>query len=197
MVEILILKQELHDCKCFIELSYLFFFFFLFLFFVFASLFFCFVVLCFGYFLRLILINGFFVFCCFVLFFIFCFFVLSSHNIYGPQGTWRGGREKAPAAFCRKAAVSKKGDKVSIWGDGKQTRSFCYVDDCVEGVLRLMKSDYDKPVNIGSDVMIDMNGLMTLALKCAGKEKDVEIKHISGPCVCISLFLLILHFLCH
>ena len=116
------------------------------------------------------------------------------HNIYGPHGTWWGGREKAPAAFCRKAVVAEKGGKVDIWGDGKQTRSFCYIDDCVEGVLRLMKSDYDKPVNIGSDVMIDMNGLMTLALKCAGKDQDVKLEHIKGPCVKFLFFILFFVF---
>jgi len=103
------------------------------------------------------------------------------HNIYGPHGTWRGGREKAPAAFCRKAAVAEKGSIVEIWGDGKQTRSFCYVDDCVEGILRLMKSDYDKPVNIGSDEMISINGLCELALSFDKKQDLVKIKHIEGP----------------
>merc|ERR1719203_1889928 len=103
------------------------------------------------------------------------------HNIYGPHGTWRGGREKAPAAFCRKAAVAEKGSTLEIWGDGLQTRSFCYVDDCVEGILRLMKSDYDKPVNIGSDEMISINGLSSLALSFDGKEDFVKIKHIPGP----------------
>jgi len=103
------------------------------------------------------------------------------HNIYGPHGTWRGGREKAPAAFCRKAAVAEKGSTLEIWGDGKQTRSFCYVDDCVEGILRLMRSDYDKPVNIGSDEMISINDLCTLALSFDGKEGVVERKHIPGP----------------
>merc|ERR1712083_957537 len=103
------------------------------------------------------------------------------HNIYGPHGTWRGGREKAPAAFCRKAAVAEKGSTLEIWGDGLQTRSFCFVDDCVEGVLRLMRSDYDKPVNIGSDEMISINGLSSLALSFDGKEDFVKIKHIPGP----------------
>jgi len=103
------------------------------------------------------------------------------HNIYGPHGTWRGGREKAPAAFCRKAAVAEKGSKVEIWGDGLQTRSFCYVDDCVEGILRLMKSDYDKPINIGSDEMISINNLCKMALSFDKKEELVEIKHIPGP----------------
>jgi len=101
------------------------------------------------------------------------------HNIYGPYGTWCGGREKAPAAFCRKAAASKDGDELDIWGDGKQTRSFCYVDDCVEGIIRLMHSDYDKPVNIGSDEMVDMNYLLSLA--CSFDKRKVTFKHIPGP----------------
>eukprot|EP00484_Ammonia_sp_Unknown_P025282 CAMPEP_0197046802 /NCGR_PEP_ID=MMETSP1384-20130603/22427_1 /TAXON_ID=29189 /ORGANISM="Ammonia sp." /LENGTH=357 /DNA_ID=CAMNT_0042478641 /DNA_START=49 /DNA_END=1122 /DNA_ORIENTATION=- len=103
------------------------------------------------------------------------------HNIYGPYGTWRGGREKAPAAFCRKAAVAEKGSVLEIWGDGKQTRSFCFVDDCVEGILRLMKSDYDKPINIGSDEMISINDLCKLALSFDKKEDFVQLKHIPGP----------------
>lgn len=99
------------------------------------------------------------------------------HNIYGPQGTWKGGREKFPAACCRKVIASK--DKVEMWGDGKQTRSFCIVDDCVEGVLRLTKSDYAKPLNIGSDVLISMNDLMRLAMSF--EDKNLEIFHIPGP----------------
>lgn len=101
------------------------------------------------------------------------------HNIYGPFGTWKGGREKAPAAFCRKAAACKDGDILDIWGDGKQTRSFCYVDDCVEGILRIMHSDYDKPLNLGSDEMIDMNGLLKMA--CSFGDRKVTFKHIPGP----------------
>jgi len=77
------------------------------------------------------------------------------HNIYGPYGTWKGGREKAPAAFIRKAICADK--EFEMWGNGKQTRSFCYIDDCVEGILRLMVSDYKKPLNIGSDEMVSMN----------------------------------------
>jgi len=103
------------------------------------------------------------------------------HNIYGPHGTWRGGREKAPAAFSRKVAVAKKGEEVEIWGDGEQTRSFCYIDDCVEGILRIMKSDYDKPINLGSDEMISMNDMVKLALSFDKKEKDIGLKHIPGP----------------
>jgi len=100
------------------------------------------------------------------------------HNIYGPQGTWKGGREKSPAAFCRKALTCTS--EFEMWGDGKQTRSFCFIDDCVEGVLRLMRSDYSKPLNIGSDEMVSMNEMAHLALSFAGKE-NVAIKHIPGP----------------
>jgi GDP-D-mannose 3',5'-epimerase len=99
------------------------------------------------------------------------------HNIYGPQGTWKGGREKAPAAFLRKAIVSAK--DFEVWGDGHQTRSFCYVDDCVEGVLRLMRSDYNKPLNLGSEEMVSMNHMAALALKAIGK--DLPLRHIPGP----------------
>jgi len=104
------------------------------------------------------------------------------HNIYGPHGTWKGGREKAPAAFCRKAAATKnvEGAQMEIWGDGKQTRSFCIVDDCVEGVLRLMISDYRLPLNMGSDEMVDMNEMAALALSFDNKDK-VTFKHIPGP----------------
>jgi GDP-D-mannose 3',5'-epimerase len=99
------------------------------------------------------------------------------HNIYGPQGTWKGGREKAPAAFCRKALVSEK--EFEMWGNGLQTRSFCLIDDCVEGILRIMRSDYSKPLNLGSDEMVSMNEMARLALSFAGK--DIPIKHIPGP----------------
>merc|ERR1712048_286409 len=91
----------------------------------------------------------------------------------------KGGREKAPAAFCRKAAACKDGDVLDIWGDGKQTRSFCYVDDCVEGILRIMHSDYDKPLNLGSDEMITMNDFLAMAVGFSGK--SVTYKHIPGP----------------
>jgi len=104
------------------------------------------------------------------------------HNIYGPQGTWRGGREKAPAAFCRKAAAleNKDGAQMEIWGDGKQTRSFCLVDDCVEGIIRLMISTYKLPLNLGSDEMVDMNEMARMALSFDKKDK-VKLKHIEGP----------------
>jgi GDP-D-mannose 3',5'-epimerase len=99
------------------------------------------------------------------------------HNIYGPFGTWKGGREKAPAAFSRKAITSTK--EFEMWGNGLQTRSFCYIDDCVEGILRLMVSDYKKPLNIGSDEMVSMNFMASLVLGFKGD--DLPIKHIPGP----------------
>jgi len=99
------------------------------------------------------------------------------HNIYGPQGTWKGGREKAPAAFCRKVLTSEK--EFEMWGDGEQTRSFCLVDDCVEGILRLMRSDFRDPINIGSDEMVSMNDMAKMMMRIVGKE--IPIKHIPGP----------------
>lgn len=100
------------------------------------------------------------------------------HNIYGPYGTWKGGKEKAPAAFARKAIVAT--DYVEVWGNGEQTRSFCYINDCVEGILLLMNSDYNKPLNIGSDYLISVNDLAVLALRLVNK-KDIELRHIPGP----------------
>jgi GDP-D-mannose 3',5'-epimerase len=100
------------------------------------------------------------------------------HNIYGPCGTWKGGREKAPAAFCRKAITST--DSFEMWGNGKQTRSFCYIDDAVEGILRLMASDYKKPLNVGSDEMVSMNQMADLVKGFAGKA-ELPTKHIPGP----------------
>ena len=100
------------------------------------------------------------------------------HNIYGPFGTWKGGREKAPAAFCRKAATSV--DEVEMWGDGKQTRSFTFIDDCVEGILRLMDSDYNKPLNVGSSEMVSMNHMAAIAKSFDGKD-DLRMNHIPGP----------------
>jgi len=99
------------------------------------------------------------------------------HNIYGPRGTWQGGREKAPAAFCRKAITSTK--EFEMWGDGKQTRSFTFIDDCVEGVLRLTFSDCDVPLNLGSTEMVDMNEFARIALSF--DDKTLPIKHIDGP----------------
>jgi len=102
------------------------------------------------------------------------------HNIFGPLGTWQGGKEKSPAAICRKIAYAKSGDEIEIWGDGNQTRSFLYIDQCVEGVMRLMASEtFDGPVNIGSSVMISINGLVKIVSDIAGK--DIRIKHIDGP----------------
>lgn len=99
------------------------------------------------------------------------------HNIYGPRGTWQGGREKAPAAFCRKAITSEK--EFEMWGDGLQTRSFTFIDDCVEGVLRLTFSDCDVPINLGSTEMVSMNEFADIAISFEGK--DLPIKHIDGP----------------
>ena len=101
------------------------------------------------------------------------------HNIFGPEGTWRGGREKAPAAICRKVAEAEAGGEIEIWGDGKQTRTFLYVDECLEGVRRLMDSDFSGPVNIGSDEMVSITQLAELAMKIA--DKTLRIKHIEGP----------------
>ena len=101
------------------------------------------------------------------------------HNIFGPEGTWDGGKEKAPAAVCRKIARARSGDAIEIWGDGLQTRSFLYVDECVEGTLRLTRSDFEGPVNIGSDEMVTINQLVDLVADIAGK--TVEKNHIPGP----------------
>ncbi len=101
------------------------------------------------------------------------------HNIFGPMGTWQGGKEKAPAAICRKVALAKDGDEIEIWGDGKQTRSFLYIDECLEGITRLMRSDFSGPVNIGSEEMVTINHLANLAAEAAGKR--IHLKHIDGP----------------
>jgi len=101
------------------------------------------------------------------------------HNIFGPQGTWDGGREKAPAALCRKVAEVEDGAGIEIWGDGTQTRSFLYIDECLEGVTRLMRSDWIGPVNIGSEEMVSINKLAAMIMKIAGK--SLSIKHIPGP----------------
>ncbi|HZB93562.1 MAG TPA: NAD-dependent epimerase/dehydratase family protein, partial [Stellaceae bacterium] len=101
------------------------------------------------------------------------------HNIFGPEGTWQGGREKAPAALSRKVAETEDGGAIQIWGDGKQTRSFLYVDECIEGSLRLMRSDFTGPVNIGSDEMVTINELAGMIIDIAGKRLAVE--HIKGP----------------
>ncbi len=101
------------------------------------------------------------------------------HNIFGPEGTWTGGKEKAPAAMCRKVAETPNGGVMEIWGDGKQTRSFLYIDECLEGVRRLMDSDFSGPVNIGSEEMISINNLAKMAMDIA--DKKINIKHIDGP----------------
>lgn len=103
------------------------------------------------------------------------------HNIYGPLGTWTGGREKAPAAMCRKVAEAKLSGNhvIEIWGDGEQTRSFCYVDDCCEGVYRLMRSDHAEPLNLGQDRLVTINELADIVAGVAGIE--IEKKHIPGP----------------
>ncbi len=101
------------------------------------------------------------------------------HNIFGPEGTWEGGREKAPAAICRKVAMASDGEVVEVWGDGLQTRSFLYVDECVEGTIRLMRSNFTGPVNIGSDEMISINNLLAIVAQIAGKK--LQRKNIPGP----------------
>lgn len=101
------------------------------------------------------------------------------HNIFGPEGAWNNGREKAPAAICRKIAEAPEGGSIEIWGDGKQTRSFLYIDECIEAVLRLMRSNFTGPVNIGSEEMIAIGGLAELVMKIA--KKNLKIVNISGP----------------
>lgn len=97
------------------------------------------------------------------------------HNIYGPYGIYKGGREKAPAALCRKVAEASDPGELEIWGDGKQTRSFCYIDDCLEGTIRLMNSNYSKPLNIGSDELVTINQLADYIIEVSGK--DITKKH--------------------
>jgi nucleoside-diphosphate-sugar epimerase len=101
------------------------------------------------------------------------------HNIFGPEGAWNNGREKAPGVFCRKVAETEDGGEIKMWGDGKQTRSFLYIDECLDGVRRLMDSDFLGPVNIGSEEMITINGLANMIMDIAGKK--LRIKHIEGP----------------
>src|SRR5215204_110706 len=107
--------------------------------------------------------------------------IVRFHNIFGPLGTWEGGREKAPAALCRKIAVAKLtgNDEIEIWGDGEQTRSFCYIDDCVEGLYRLMRSDYREPLNLGQDRMISINELADIIAEIAGV--SIVKRHVPGP----------------
>ena len=101
------------------------------------------------------------------------------HNIFGPKGTWKGGKEKAPAAVCRKVAEAVQDGEIEVWGDGKQTRSFLYIDECIDAIRRLVNSDFTGPVNIGSEEMITINDLVKMVAKVAGK--TIKIKNISGP----------------
>jgi GDP-D-mannose 3',5'-epimerase len=107
--------------------------------------------------------------------------IVRFHNIFGPLGTWEGGREKAPAALSRKIALAKlsKSDEIEIWGDGQQTRSFCYIDDCVNGIYKLMRSDYHLPLNLGQDRMVTVDELADLIATAAGVK--IRKKHIDGP----------------
>jgi GDP-D-mannose 3', 5'-epimerase len=106
--------------------------------------------------------------------------VLRFHNIYGPLGTYDGGREKAPAALCRKVALAEVGGEIEIWGDGKQTRSFCYIDDCIEGIIRTMRSDCTEVLNMGTDHLVSINELAQTILDIAGK-RGIRIRHVKGP----------------
>lgn len=102
------------------------------------------------------------------------------HNIFGPEGTWDGGREKAPAAICRKIAEAENVDEIEVWGDGKQTRSFLYIDECIDATRRMMShSDFIGPLNIGSEEMVTINELVAITAKVAGK--TISTKHIPGP----------------
>lgn len=101
------------------------------------------------------------------------------HNIYGPCGTYEGGREKAPAALCRKVASAKDGDKIQVWGTGNQTRSFLYIDDCIDATTKLMRSDFTGPVNIGSEEMIAINNFAKMVIEISGKKLSIE--NIDGP----------------
>ncbi len=106
--------------------------------------------------------------------------IVRFHNIYGPYGTYDGGREKVPAALCRKVALAEPGGSIEIWGDGEQTRSFCHVDDCVDGIYRLMQSDHREPINLGTERMISINDLAQIVLTIAGKQ-GISLKHVEGP----------------
>jgi nucleoside-diphosphate-sugar epimerase len=107
--------------------------------------------------------------------------IVRFHNIFGPYGTWEGGREKAPAALCRKIAVAKLtgNPEVEVWGDGEQTRSFCYIEDCVEGIHRLMRSDFAEPINLGQDRMVTINQLADMIAEIAGV--SIVKRHVPGP----------------
>jgi len=106
--------------------------------------------------------------------------IVRFHNIYGPYGTYDGGREKAPAALCRKVAMARDGEAVEVWGDGEQTRSFCHIDDCIEGIFRLMMSDYTQPLNLGTDRMVSINELARIIIEISGKH-DITLQHVAGP----------------
>jgi nucleoside-diphosphate-sugar epimerase len=106
-------------------------------------------------------------------------FVARYHNIFGPYGTWSGGREKAPAAICRKVAEARNGAEVEIWGDGEQTRSFLYIDECINGTVKLLRSSFPGPVNIGSHEMVTINELVVMVSDIAGRK--VIKKHVTGP----------------
>jgi GDP-D-mannose 3',5'-epimerase len=101
------------------------------------------------------------------------------HNIFGPKGTWNGGKEKAPAAMCRKVAEAEEGGIIEVWGDGKQTRSFLFIDECIDGVRKLMDSDFSGPVNIGSEEMISINDFAKMVINIS--KKNITIKNINGP----------------
>ena len=106
-------------------------------------------------------------------------YIARFHNIFGPEGTWCGGKEKAPAAMCRKVAEIEEGGEIEMWGDGKQTRSFLYIDECLEAVRRLVESDFSGPINIGSDEIISITGLAEMVADIAGK--NISIRHVEGP----------------
>jgi GDP-D-mannose 3',5'-epimerase len=101
--------------------------------------------------------------------------ILRYHNIYGPEGTYKGGREKSPAALCRKIATAPNPGSIEVWGDGKQTRSYCFINDAVRGAVDLMESDYDKPVNLGSDRLVSINELADIIITISGKKSPKPI----------------------
>jgi GDP-D-mannose 3',5'-epimerase len=101
------------------------------------------------------------------------------HNVFGPEGTWTGGKEKSPAALCRKVAAADDGGEIEIWGDGEQSRLFLYIDECVDGIRRLMDSDFTGPVNVGSDEMVTINKMLAIIMEIAGKR--LSVRHIPGP----------------
>ena len=101
------------------------------------------------------------------------------HNIFGPEGTWKGGREKSPAAICRKVAEASNPGEIEIWGDGEQTRSFLYIEECLDAIQQLMASDFSGPVNIGSEEMVSINQMAKLVVEISGKR--INFKHVKGP----------------